>query len=540
MTSLNAQAETSVVTDYLDYFGLHEDPFSPELLPFYDGGLRRELFAELLHLCQFSASILLVLGEEGVGKASLKTALCQHFSDQDLVCDIDVPLLGNSEWLLDSIGQQLSLGVDSSDTGQAIADIRQAVQDSEDDDCLKVVMIQNAHNLDADSLRILLRLGASGEQSPYRQLHLLLFANPEFEQRLSQEPLFRDPLFQDKRQLLQVFRLPSIAPQEMKHYLRFRLDAAGFSGIFPFKDSDIQFLWDISKGIPAKFHDAARELLIEQALPPPEAKTLGLPATHMAAVVLLLAGLFTAVFYRSSTNDEVTRTIEIAQVQNPPVAEPVATEPDDLSVDRNVVSAATTPIRQQATDAPVEQSNQTVPKPAREPQALPALSESTLSEPKLEAAKPELAKPVDNRPTEKEINALLAAAEKELAQEKISTPPSRPNNTPMQKPVPANLTDDENALLKRSPNNFTLQILASGSREAVNDFLGRQSNRTDLAVFTALRDGLTLYIVVMGSFPSSEAARLAVSQLPQEQRIAGPWPRSFQSVQADIRAFRGF
>jgi DamX protein len=162
----------------------------------------------------------------------------------------------------------------------------------------------------------------------------------------------------------------------------------------------------------------------------------------------------------------------------------------------------------------------------------------------IETPEPQPDKPnpiADNRPSEKEIDALLAAAEKELAQEKITNPSPKPAIASLtQGQTSANLTNDENTLLKRSPESFTLQVLASGSREAVDDFLKRQPNRTDLAVFTAKRDGKTLYIVVMGSFPSPDAARLAVSKLPQEQRSAGPWPRSFQSVQADIREFRGF
>ena len=74
----------------------------------------------------------------------------------------------------------------------------------------------------------------------------------------------------------------------------------------------------------------------------------------------------------------------------------------------------------------------------------------------------------------------------------------------------------------------------------MDDFIQRQPNRNDLSVFTANRNGKTLYIVVMGSFGTSDDARLAVDTLPREQRSAGPWPRSFQSVQADIREFRGF
>jgi len=101
--------------------------------------------------------------------------------------------------------------------------------------------------------------------------------------------------------------------------------------------------------------------------------------------------------------------------------------------------------------------------------------------------------------------------------------------------VSTSFSSDEQRLLALAPDHFTLQVLAGGSEKAVRDYISRQSNRQDLAVFASRREGKVVYIVVAGRFESSDAARNAVSQLPKEQRDAGPWPRSLENVQAEIK-----
>lgn len=591
MTPLNAQPQHQSVVDYLDYFGLHDDPFSSDQQAFYDGGSRRELFSELLHLCQFSASLLVVVGEEGVGKAGLKSELCEHFAEQDKVLHFSVPVLCSEELLLSSLASQLGIDVDGEDfnagnISESIVALREFVHDSEDDDSLKVVMIENAHNLDDASLKVLMRLSAPGDQNPYRQLHTLLFAEPVFEQRI--EKL-------DQQALVQTFQLLPLTPAEIKHYLRFRLDQAGFSGIFPFKDPDVQFLWDISKGIPGKFHDAAREILIELALPPPETKSLGMPVTHMAAVVFLLAGLLMVFFYQSGSDEESSVLGNEALQTDVTATETntVSASADIVLLDENAdqsnkenaadsdkpletpaseseapgggaLVAATTdqkvpaaqallpnPKPAELTSKPQDAEAAQNVKPVVKPLSVPAPKDRPKSVAASNQAKPNETKPdetrasqpaneaaVDDEIVNDEIKALIAAAKQELETEPLTPKPSQSASSGGLDQ--AGLTADESSLLNKAPDNFTLQVLAGASRQAVDDFIRRQPNRQDLAVFTADRDGKTLYIVVMGSFPSSNAARSAVDSLPQEQKKAGPWPRSLQSVQAEIRQFRGF
>lgn len=540
MSMQTATEHATAVPDYLDHFDLQDDPFSDVGAPFFDGGNRRELLSQLLHLSQFSASTLVVVGEEGVGKTSLKNELKRQFAEQDQVCDFDVPALSNSDWLLQQLSQQLSVELDSDNPTEAIALLRLSAQ-QEEDDILKVILVHNAQNLDEESLRLLMRLIAEGDASPYRQYHIILFATPEFEARFSSI---------DDRSLLQTFHLPALDQQEIKHYLRFRMEEVGFSGIFPFKESDIRFLHDISNGIPAKFHDAARDILIELSTPPPEQKSMGLPATHLAAVVMLVAVLLMLFFYNRGGEPEP----EIVQLNLPPqVAEEVEginnlNSEDDVqnelnsaaqNIDlNNTANTASPNANQLSSETPVAGLQVLDPQlEQQEESPISAIEKNETAEDReLEnsareqtESQPIVPQPLINR--EDDVEELIAAARKEMEENALQAQTAA--NIPQ-------LPNDEGELMAMPPSNFALQILASGSREAVDDFLSRQPNRNELSLYVANRQGKRLFLVVMGNFPSSEAARAAVGRLPNDQRKAGPWPRQLETIQAEIRQFRGF
>ncbi|MOA60405.1 hypothetical protein D3C78_1852770 [compost metagenome] len=57
----------------------------------------------------------------------------------------------------------------------------------------------------------------------------------------------------------------------------------------------------------------------------------------------------------------------------------------------------------------------------------------------------------------------------------------------------------------------------------------------DYRYFRKLHQGKPLYVVTYGAFSTPAAAKSAVSALPSRLQAGKPWPRTFASIQQEIR-----
>lgn len=117
-----------------------------------------------------------------------------------------------------------------------------------------------------------------------------------------------------------------------------------------------------------------------------------------------------------------------------------------------------------------------------------------------------------------------------------------PAVAPIPAPAPAastaeSVSAEERHLLSLPGGNYVLQVMASGSKAAVDGYLQSQKNRSSLYLYTAKRDGKPWYVVVTGNYSSPEMARAGAQSLPDEQKKAGPWPRRISDVHLQIKEF---
>lgn len=82
-------------------------------------------------------------------------------------------------------------------------------------------------------------------------------------------------------------------------------------------------------------------------------------------------------------------------------------------------------------------------------------------------------------------------------------------------------------LAAQEKSHFTLQLLASDSRERVKWAAAQQHGEEVLALFAMEREGRTLYALTQGSYASRSAAERAAAALPAD---SSPWIRSMESV----------
>lgn len=98
------------------------------------------------------------------------------------------------------------------------------------------------------------------------------------------------------------------------------------------------------------------------------------------------------------------------------------------------------------------------------------------------------------------------------------------------KPVEGALSE----LASKNPRHFTLQVQAGRNRAS----LVSASKLVDgtFWIYTTTRDGRDWYVLVLGDFASYKAASDSARKLPASLRANGPFAKSFDKVNAEIRA----
>ncbi|WP_127959747.1 SPOR domain-containing protein [Serratia microhaemolytica] len=81
---------------------------------------------------------------------------------------------------------------------------------------------------------------------------------------------------------------------------------------------------------------------------------------------------------------------------------------------------------------------------------------------------------------------------------------------------------------------YTLQLSSASQPDTLTNF-GKQHNLQQFMVYRTLREGKPWYILVSGSYPSSEAAKNAIATLPAQVRAKKPWIRPVSQVQQDLK-----
>jgi septal ring-binding cell division protein DamX len=86
----------------------------------------------------------------------------------------------------------------------------------------------------------------------------------------------------------------------------------------------------------------------------------------------------------------------------------------------------------------------------------------------------------------------------------------------------------------QNPSHYTVQLAAAGSERAIEAAMRRTALPGEQVVVQTLRKGEPWYALIYGSFASMDAARGTIERLPAALKQAGPWVRSFASLQGEL------
>ncbi len=502
-----AGQESQFLADYRQRYGLSVDPFEDDPhFPFYSGAQRRQILDQLIHLCQFSHNLLVVVGDYGVGKTRMAQALIDALDDADDICFLEGQINSTYESLFGDLLEQFELQDENA--------FLQFAQKQSDQDGLLVLIVDNAHHLTDEVLLTLINnFGVNNET----RIHLVMFAEPHLLDRLEN--------FNVPEVILSDFFLEKFSLSEAVDYLNFRMEMADYLGPEIFSEAKVESWWRQAQGQLLMLHELAQDkLLASVSVSKPAAfARRSLPLPHIIAASVLGAGLLMWYLYLN---------------KSPSVPAEQLVNPIPVSKIGNVSSAQTLSSLAVSSVASVAASDISTVASAAEVRSATASSNAVSSEAALvkQSVVPLVqTNSMHGEATSKLRQSSASSSVKKLADNQVAKSAAVEFSTSKNTTASEGLSEQEKAIMSWSESEYTLQLVGLSSEKSAREYIAAQPNKKDLVLFRGKRQGNDWFVVVTGRYPSSAKARQAAQLLPEGQRSASPWPREVKVIQGEIK-----
>lgn len=242
---------------YLEHFGLKVPPFkiTPVTDFFFPGANRAEILDALLYAITDSEGIIKVTGEVGSGKTMLCRMLLERHPEKVETVYLANPSLTREEMLY-AIADGLNLDLE----GQRVNIILQTLQNHLELKLAQgkrvVILVDEAHAMPLGTMEEL-RLLYNLQVGNHKLLHIVLFGQPELNDKLSQ-PNMR----QLKDRIVHHFAMLPLSQNIIESYLLFRMRTAGYRGPSPFAKAAAALIGKASQGLMRRVNILADKALL--------------------------------------------------------------------------------------------------------------------------------------------------------------------------------------------------------------------------------------------------------------------------------------
>jgi len=248
---------------YLASYGLTEAPFSPQLDDrfFYSNSALTERLELLKHYTQYGNLLLIVTGERGTGKSSIKQRFINTAQEEWQVCEIQSHTMMDASLLLKQIAHGFNITEPPHDPAALFEVLSTQLEYMHQAAYVPILVIDDAHELPLEALQALLYL-AEHHSDQQTTLRIILFCEPEIEIMLD------DPAIHSLRErVTHSMEISPLDETQTAEYLRHRLAVAGLDGTSPFTPKLIHKIFLASDGIPAKINEYAHQNLLDDSEP---------------------------------------------------------------------------------------------------------------------------------------------------------------------------------------------------------------------------------------------------------------------------------
>ena len=257
MNSYDNQQLDRLEPSYLAQFGLREAPFSAlhDDRFLYLDAERSQHLNMLQHLIQYSDLLLIVNGEQGIGKTSLMQR-CIKTADQDWrICQVDANAMMNADQLLHDVARGFGLQALPQDPPRMQEALYEYLTALHHDSLVPILIIDDAHELPEDALESLFLL-ADAQTGDSNLLRIILFCQPCIEDMLQASAI--QPL---RERVTHTLDIHPLSEEQTAEYIKYRLSVAGLDGGSPITPKVSKKIHKNSMGVPAAINKLAHKIL---------------------------------------------------------------------------------------------------------------------------------------------------------------------------------------------------------------------------------------------------------------------------------------
>jgi len=243
---------------YLQHFGLTKLPFSlsPDTDYFFTYGHYSNALNTLVVALRSGEGFIKVTGEVGIGKTILCRKLLNLMESEYFTVYIPNPLLTPMGLYL-AVAQELGIDINHYiHQNMIMSKISEQLIRLNQRGHRVVLCLDEAQAMPDDTLEAL-RLLTNIETEKSKLLQVVLFGQPELNERLSQRSVR-----QLRQRIVFSYDLKPIDRQGMQAYIQHRLQIAGYTGIALFHPKALQNLYLASKGIPRLINILSHKALL--------------------------------------------------------------------------------------------------------------------------------------------------------------------------------------------------------------------------------------------------------------------------------------
>lgn len=232
---------------YQEHFGLSELPFSitPDTGYFFSYGDYADALSTLLVALRAGEGFIKVTGEVGTGKTLLCRKLLNSLENSEFVTAYIPNPLVTPYGLLTAVADELGLTMDKHyGHHQLMKMITDRLLELTVDGKKVVLCVDEAQAMPIETLEAV-RLLTNLETEKYKLIQVVLFGQPELNQRLN-----REEIRQLKQRITFSYDLQPIDADGMNSYVSHRLVVAGYQGGSLFEPVALKSLYRASRGVP--------------------------------------------------------------------------------------------------------------------------------------------------------------------------------------------------------------------------------------------------------------------------------------------------